>query len=140
MTVPVSVRRQSETALELARFLGTLDAVRTVHYPWLESSPTFELARRQMSGGGGLVSFEIAGGLRRARAFVDALELIPITASFGGTETTVSIPAEMTMDRGELARGERELRDVLVRLSVGLEYVDELKADLSRGDEAARSH
>jgi len=142
-TLGVRVRQQSAQALELARFLESQPQVRRVHYPWLDSSPYVEVARRQMRAGGDVLSFELDGDLATARAFLSALRVIPIATSLGGVESLIEIPAELDFgeeDLGEEAAKESGIAPHLVRLSVGIEDLDDLKADLRRGLEAAARH
>lgn len=140
-TLGVRVQKQSDSALAIARFLESKDVVENVRYPWLESSPGHETARRQMRGGGGVVSFELKGGYAAARKFVDALQLIPVATSLGGVETIIEIPADLDFSEGELGDTSRGLgiASGLIRLSVGIEDLDDLLADLSLGLEAAAS-
>ncbi|MCZ6726693.1 MAG: aminotransferase class I/II-fold pyridoxal phosphate-dependent enzyme [Acidobacteria bacterium] len=140
-TLGVRVERQCQTALALARFLEGHPAIRQVHYPFLESSPFFELASRQMRGGGGVVSFEVAGGLDEARAFVDSLELIPIATSLGGVESLIEIPMELDFSEAELGSAAHDtgISPGLIRLSVGLEDLADLQEDLERGLEAVQA-
>jgi len=134
-TLGVRVQRQCETALRLAQFLQGQPGVRAVHYPWLETSPYHALARRQMRAAGGVLSFDVQGGLPAARAFLDALELIPIATSLGGVETLIEIPAELDFNEDEMGAevAKTGLTPALIRLSVGLEDVDDLLGDLKRG-------
>jgi cystathionine beta-lyase/cystathionine gamma-synthase len=134
-TLGLRVQRQSDTALSLARFLEGRPGVEAVHYPWLESSPSSDLARRQMRGGGGVLSFEVSGGLEGARRFLDALRLIPIATSLGGVETVIEVPSELDFSAQELgeAADATGIRPGLIRLSVGTEDLEDLRADLEQG-------
>ncbi|MCZ6916596.1 MAG: aminotransferase class I/II-fold pyridoxal phosphate-dependent enzyme [Gemmatimonadetes bacterium] len=140
-TLGVRVQRQCDTALALARFLVQQDGIVQVHYPWLEGSAYVELARKQMRGGGGVVSFEVAGGLAGARRFVDVLRLIPVATSLGGVESVIEVPSELDFSERELgaAASLTGIRPGLIRLSVGLEDVHDLEADLCLGVGAAVS-
>jgi cystathionine beta-lyase/cystathionine gamma-synthase len=140
-TLAVRVERQSHTALQLAQSLEGERGIRRVHYPWLASSPFHDLARRQMRGGGGVVSFEVEEGLSGARTFVDALETIAIATSLGGVETTIEVPWELDFSDEELgeAAAETGVTPGLVRLSVGIEDVQDLEEDLRRGARALRA-
>lgn len=131
-TLALRVGRQSETALALAQFLERRKEVERVYYPGLESHPRHELARRQMDGFGGVLSFELVGGFDAAVALMEAVKLIQLAVSLGGVESLIQHPASMT--HGMLP--EEEIRKAgiapgLVRLSVGLESADDLKQDLS---------
>lgn len=134
-TLGVRVEKQSRNALQLAQSLEGARGIRQVHYPWLQSSPWYRLARRQMRGGGGVVSFEVEGGLEAARAFVDSLQVIPIATSLGGVETTIEVPWELDFSDQELgdAASESGVTPGLIRMSVGIEDVEDLAEDLKRG-------
>ncbi|MEE9463976.1 MAG: aminotransferase class I/II-fold pyridoxal phosphate-dependent enzyme [Candidatus Neomarinimicrobiota bacterium] len=134
-TLGIRVQRQCDTALELARFLETNEVIEKVHYPWLGSSPYYDLAHRQMAGGGGVLSFQVAGGTAGARALLDGLELIPTATSLGGVESLIELPTDLDFSGEELgtAGAEVQVPSNLVRLSVGLEDPVDLIADLQRG-------
>ncbi len=134
-TLGVRVKRQCESALKIARFLEKSDRVESVHYPWLESSPYYALARKQMRGGGGVLSFEVSGGAGAARAFLDALRLIPIATSLGGVESVIEIPADLDYHAGtaEEKPSKKEVSPSLIRLSVGLEDEEDLLRDIGNG-------
>jgi methionine-gamma-lyase len=139
-TLGVRVQRQCDTALEVARFLESQEGIVGVNYPWLESSPYFALAKQQMRGGGGVLAFEVDGGLKGARAFLDALELIPVASSLGGVETVIEIPYELDFSEEELgeAAGATGISLGLIRLAVGIEDAGDLISDLQRGVAALR--
>ncbi len=141
-TLAVRVQRQCDIALELARFLEEHEEIARVHYPLLDSSPYREVASRQMRGGGGVLSFEVRGGIEPARAFVNALEFIPIATSLGGIETTTEIPYELDFNEEELgeAAAHTGIEPGLVRLSAGIEDVDDLRKDLRLALAAAGKH
>lgn len=141
-TLGIRVQRQCDTALAVAQFLESQEGVIAVHYPWLESSPYCALARQQMRGGGGVASFEVEGGLSGARAFLDALQLIPVASSLGGVETVIEIPYELDFSEEELgeAAAQTGISPGLIRLAVGIEDVADLTDDLSRGVAALKSH
>ena len=132
-TFPLRVERQNESGLKVARFLETHPRVQKVYYPFLESHRQYEIARQQMTGGGGVVTFEIKGNLSTAKRFLDALKLIYIGPSLGGVESLITHPAMVSYyDYTRKARYELGLTDTLFRLSVGIEDVDDLIADLDR--------
>jgi cystathionine beta-lyase/cystathionine gamma-synthase len=136
-TLAVRVRQQSESALALARFFEAHGAVATVSYPGLDSHPQRELASRQMTGGGTTLSIELTGGAEPARRFCEACRVARIALSLGGPETLVTHPATIV---GNLAPDERAalgVADGMVRISVGLENVDDLLADFGRALAAA---
>ena len=137
-TLPIRMRRHAEAAAELARRLEHASGVRRVHYPGLQSHPQHALGRRQMKSGGGIISVELAGGLDSARRFLSALRLFTLAESLGGVESLAEHPALMT--HASIPAEVREplgITDSLVRLSVGLEGVEDLWADLENGLRAA---
>lgn len=136
-TLRLRMRAHSEAALALAEWLAAHPAVARVHYPGLAWHPQHALAARQQSGFGGIVSFEVRGGRPAAWGVVDATRLISITANLGDAKTTITHPASTT--HGRVAPAEREAAGIgegLLRLAVGLEDPDDLKADLARGLDA----
>jgi len=136
-TLPIRMRAHCDNALELARWLEQQPAVTNVFYAGLESHPQHELAKRQQSGFGGIVSFELAGGRDHAWRFIDATRMISITANLGDVKTTITHPATTT--HGRLSPEDKDkagITEGLIRLSVGIEAIDDLKADLQRGFQA----
>jgi len=132
-TLPLRVRQQNRSAMVLAEHLEDRRAVSKVHYPGLRSFGQHRLARRQMDGFGGMLSFELKGGYRAGVRFVESVELATLAVSLGGTETLVEHPATMT--HGTLSAKERRHQGIdesLVRVSVGLEDVDDLIEDFDR--------
>lgn len=132
-TLPIRLARQSRTALRLARFLESHPAVAGVNYPGLESHPQHELATRQMSDFGGVLSFDLTGGVESGRHFLEAVLLAQMATSLGGPETLVTSPA-LTTHAGLgpdelLAAG---ITPGLIRVSVGLEHEDDLIADFTQ--------
>lgn len=137
-TLDLRVRRQNESALRLAQWLEAQPSVERVYYPGLQSHPDFNIAREQMRGFGGVVSFLVKGGLDEASRVVDACRLATLAPSLGGVETLIEQPALMSYY--ELTSEERAaigIRDNLIRLSVGVEDVEDLIADLSQALAAA---
>jgi len=134
-TLGARVQRQCDNAIEVARFLASQKGIKAVHYPWLEGSPYHDLAKKQMRGGGGVLSFEVTGDLEGARNFLSALELIPVATSLGGVETVIEIPFELDFCSQELGEAAEEtgINPSLIRLSVGIEDIDDLIGDLKRG-------
>ncbi|MEJ2060275.1 MAG: O-succinylhomoserine sulfhydrylase [Gammaproteobacteria bacterium] len=133
-TLSLRMERHSRNAFEVAAWLEDQPNVRRVYYPGLSSHPQHELARRQQSGYGGIVSFELTGGKEAAWHLIDQTQLLSITANLGDTKTTITHPATTT--HGRLAPEQREeagISDGLIRLAVGLESVEDIKADLARG-------
>lgn len=136
-TLRLRMRAHSDNALELARWLEGRPNVVRVHYPGLESHPQHALAARQQSGFGGILAFEVAGGREAAWRLIDAVRLMSITANLGDAKSTITHPASTTHGRLTPAqRAEAGVGEGLIRLSVGLEEVADLRADLARGLEA----
>jgi cystathionine beta-lyase/cystathionine gamma-synthase len=136
-TLGVRVRQQSATARALAEHLEAHPGVVAVSYPGLASHPQRDLAKRQMSSGGTLVTFELAGGLDAARRFCASTEIARIALSLGGPETLVTHPATIAGHLTPAERAEMGITDGLVRISVGLEDLADLSADLDRALAAA---
>ncbi len=133
-TLPVRMRQHEATAQVIAEYLADHDAVTDVHYPGLPSHPQHDLASEQMDGYGGVLSFELDGTIDDARAFLDGLEEIPLAVSLGGVESLIEHPAGMTHEPiPRETRLEHGITDTLIRLSVGIEAVEDLIADLDRG-------
>ena len=133
-TLQLRMRAHCTAAEALAHWLEAQPGVERVHYPGLATHPQHDLAARQQSGFGGLLSFEVAGGREAAWRVIDAVELISITANLGDAKSTITHPASTT--HGRLDQAQRDamgIREGLVRVSVGLEEMDDLKADLARG-------
>ncbi len=138
-TLPQRVRQQNASAQALAEFLEDHAAVERVHYPGLKTFPQHALAKRQMDGFGGMLSFEVKGGRPAGVRFVESVEVATLAVSLGGPETLVQHPASMT--HGPLTEEERELSgisDGLIRVSVGLEHLDDLIADFAQAMKRAR--
>jgi cystathionine gamma-synthase len=132
-TFPLRVRQQNESALQVARFLENHPHIKRVYYPFLESHPHYSIAKKQMSGGGGVVTFEIKGNLNTAKRFLDSLKLCFIGASLGGVETLITHPAMVSYyDYSRKKRYELGLIDTLFRLAVGIEDVEDIIADLDQ--------
>ncbi len=133
-TLSLRMKAHSASALALARWLDEQRAVRRVYYPGLENHPQHELASRQQSDFGGLVAFEVDGDRDAAWSVVDSTELLSITANLGDVKSTITHPATTTHSRlSPEARQAAGISDGLLRISVGLEEVEDLKADLGRG-------
>ncbi len=133
-TLPIRMRQHQHSALAVARYLEQHSAVRRVRYPGLESHPQYELARRQMSGFSGLLSFELAlEDLERIKAFVNALEIFQLGVSWGGHESLVYAPAisySKELPREQFAAMGISAGDI--RISVGLEAAEDLVSDLEQ--------
>ncbi len=133
-TLSLRMRAHCSSALSLAQWLEQQPGIARVHHPGLASHPQHELAGRQQSDYGGIVSFELDGGQPEAWIFIDALRVFSITANLGDTKSTVTHPATTT--HGRLTPEQREaagISDGLIRLAVGLESLDDLRADLACG-------
>ena len=133
-TLRLRMEAQSASALALAQWLDTQPWVSRVYYPGLPSHPQHELACRQQRLPGAIVSFDVHGGREAAWRLIDATQLISITANLGDTKTTITHPASTTHGRiSAEARAAMGIQEGLLRVAVGLESLDDLKADLSRG-------
>lgn len=132
-TLAVRMQAHERNALHLARLLEKHPKVERLYYPGLESHPQHKLARRQMSGFSGMISFEIAGGYPAVEQFISRLKLFLLAESLGGVESLVCYPPKMThsaLDPAERKR--RGIHDNLIRLSVGIEHIADLEEDLAR--------
>ena len=139
-TLQVRMRQHEETASLLARVLNEQDGVRCVYYPGLETHAGHAIARRQQSGFGGMISFEIDGGEPAVRAFVNELRYFSLAESLGGVESLVCHPPSMThAPVSPEALAEAGISQSLIRLSVGLEASEDLVDDVLRALEAART-
>lgn len=124
-TLPVRVRRHSENALAVAAWLSSHPRVQTVRYPWLPSHPQYAIAQRQMSGGGGMLSIDVAGSRGDAVAVVGRVRLFTPATSLGGVESLIE-------HRASIEGAFTSAPPTLLRLSVGLEHPDDLIADLDQ--------
>jgi cystathionine beta-lyase/cystathionine gamma-synthase len=130
-TMAVRVERQNASALRVAEFLASHPKVKRVHYPFLPVHPQFDLARRQLKGGGAVLSLEVDGSGQDARDFAEALSLFTLAPSLGGVDSLVTLP--VVTSHAMIRADEREKMGVteqMVRLSVGIENVDDQIADL----------
>ena len=132
-TLDLRVKKHNENGLAVARFLAKHRKVKSVYYPGLPSHPNYRAARRQLSGFGGVVSFEVKGNTKAVGRFMDALTIPYLGPSLGGVESLAYHPASLTFDQlsGE-ERAELGITDQLVRLSCGVEDADDLIADLEQ--------
>lgn len=132
-TLAIRLDRHCENALKVAEFLENHPNVNTVKYPFLKSHPQYEIAKKQMKLGGNIVAFEIKGGIEAGRAFLDKIKLCSLSPNLGDTRTIVTHPASTT--HSKLTVEERlavSITDGLVRVSVGLETVEDVIADLEQ--------
>ncbi len=135
-TLAVRMERHCQSALALANYLETLPQISKVKYPFLPSHPQHELAKKQMRLGGGVVTFELKGGLEQGKKFLDALKMCSLTANLGDVRTTATHPASMT--HSKLKEEERQAVGItagLVRISVGLENIQDIIADITQAIE-----
>ncbi len=133
-TLKLRMQAHSAAALELAEWLEKQPEVKRVFYPGLQSHPQHALAKTQQSGFGGLLSFELNGGQEEGWRLIDATKLLSITANLGDTKSTITHPGTTT--HGRLTpeqRDEAGISDGLIRIAVGLEDIEDIKADLLRG-------
>ena len=132
-TLSVRVEKHCENALKLAEFLQESDAVELVKYPFLESHPQYEVAKKQMKLGGNIVAFEIKGGIEAGRKFLNNIKMCSLSANLGDTRTIVTHPSSTTHGRlSEEDRLEVGITAGLVRVSVGLEHIDDIIADIGQ--------
>ncbi len=130
-TLAIRVDRHCENALKLAEFLENHQKVNWVKYPFLKSHPKYEIAKKQMKAGGCVVAFEVKGGLKAGQQFFDAIKLLSLSANLGDSRSIVTHPASTT--HSKLSKGERAetgITDGMVRVSVGLEHIDDIIADV----------
>ena len=133
-TLSVRMRGHCENALELAKWLSAHAAVDKVFYPGLESHPQYALAQKQMSAGGGLVTFTVKGNQQDAWDVINSTQMLSITANLGDVKTIITHPATTTHSRVEPeARLKAGITDNLIRISVGLESIEDIKKDLATG-------
>jgi len=133
-TLELRMFAQSERALELAQWLERHPRVSRVHYPGLESHPQYALAKKQQRAAGAVLSFEVKGGREAAWKVIDSTRMISITGNLGDVKTTITHPATTTHGRiTPEARAAAGITEGLIRVAVGLEAVDDVKADLARG-------
>jgi methionine-gamma-lyase len=137
-TLPVRMDRHCRSAQKIAEFLEACPQVVAVHYPGLESHPQHALAKRQMAQPGGMIAFDLHGGVEAGRRFIDALQIVTRAVSLGDAESLAQHPASMTHSTyTEEERKRHLIGDGLVRLSVGLEDEVDLIADLRQALESA---
>jgi O-succinylhomoserine sulfhydrylase len=136
-TLAVRVERHCENALKVAEFLEKHPNVNKVKYPFLKSHPQYEIAKKQMKLGGNVVAFEIKGGTEKGKQFLDNIKLCSLSANLGDTRTIITHPASTTHNKlGVEDRLETGITDGLVRVSVGLEHIDDIINDLKQAIES----
>nr|MUH41967.1 aminotransferase class I/II-fold pyridoxal phosphate-dependent enzyme [Zobellia laminariae] len=132
-TLAVRVDRHCENALKLAEFLEANDKVNWVKYPFLKSHPKYEIAKKQMKAGGCVVAFEIKGGLQAGQKFFDSIKMLSLSANLGDARSIVTHPASTTHSKLSVEeRAETGITDGMVRVSVGLEHIDDIIADVKQ--------
>lgn len=132
-TLPVRLEKHCENALKVAKFLENHSQVSNVKYPFLKSHPQYKIAKRQMKLGGNVIAFEITKGLDAGRNFIDAVKLCSISANLGDTRSILTHPASTTHSKlSKTDRLESGITDGLIRISVGLEHVDDIIKDLEQ--------
>ena len=132
-TLHVRVDRHCENALKLAEFLESHEKINFVKYPFLKSHPQYTVAKKQMKLGGNIVAFEIKGGIEAGRRFLNNIKLASLSANLGDTRTIVTHPASTTHSKlAEEDRLEVGITDGLVRVSVGLEHIEDIFNDLDQ--------
>jgi methionine-gamma-lyase len=137
-TLPLRAERSQENALALARFLRTHPMVSWISYPGLEEHPQHDLARRQMDGFGNMIAIGVKGGLEAGKAMMNHVQVFTLAVSLGGVESLIEHPASMThAGLSAEERAEAGLTDDLVRIAVGCEHVEDLRADLDQALRAA---
>ncbi|MEO1052871.1 MAG: aminotransferase class I/II-fold pyridoxal phosphate-dependent enzyme [Bacteroidota bacterium] len=137
-TLAVRMDRHCSNALKLAEWLQVREGIVSVKYPFLESHPQYELARRQMKAGGGVVSLIVEGGVERGRRFLDNLQLLSFTANLGDTRTTATHPASTTHSKlSDHERAQVGILPGLVRISVGLENINDIIKDIDQALKAS---
>ena len=138
-TLAVRMDRHCANAMKVAQFFEQSSEINTVFYPHLPSHPQYELAKRQMEQGGGIVTFEVKGGLERATAFIDAIKMISLSSNLGDARSIITHPATTT--HSKLSEAERlsvGITPGMVRLSVGLEHIEDIVADLEQALETSK--
>jgi methionine-gamma-lyase len=127
------MQKHNENALKIAEFLESHPKIERVYYPGLKSHPQHELAKRQMSGFGGVICFEVKGGLETGKKLMNSVKLCTLAVSLGAVETLIEHPASMT--HAIVPKDERKkagITDNLVRLSVGIEDAEDITQDLEQ--------
>ena len=136
-TLAVRVDRHCENSLKLAEYLEGNEKINWVKYPFLKSHPMYDVAKKQMKAGGCVVAFEVKGGLEAGRTFFDSIKLLSLSANLGDSRTIVTHPASTTHSKLSIEeRAAVGISDGMVRISVGLEHIDDIIADIEQALEA----
>lgn len=139
-TLALRMDRHCQNAIEVASHFENHNQIEKVNYPFLESHPQYEIAKKQMKLGGGIVTLEIKGGVSRVHRFIDQLQMISITANLGDSRSIITHPASTT--HSKLSKEDRErvgITDALIRLSVGLEHQEDIISDIERALDLSKS-
>jgi O-succinylhomoserine sulfhydrylase len=132
-TLAVRMDRHCDNAMRLAQWLEQQQGIKKVNYPFLESHPSYTLARTQMKQGGGIVSFEVEGGYEAGKRIIDRVKLLSISPNLGDTRTIITHPASSTHSRlSEEQRLSVGITNALIRISVGLEHIDDIISDMAQ--------
>ena len=127
------MKQYNENALKVAQYLEQHPKIDIVRYPFLPSNPQYELAKKQMRGGGGMMTFDVKGGLEAGKRFINSLKLCTLAVSLGDTETLVEQAAAMTHTMiPKEVREAAGITDGMIRMSVGLEDAEDIIADLAQ--------
>ncbi len=133
-TLSLRMERSQANAMKVAEYLEKHPKVKWVKYPGLKSHPQYELAQKQMTGTGGMISFELKGGLNAGKTLMNSVKLAILAVSLGGVESLIQHPASMTHSKmDQQSREKSGITDGLVRFSVGIENIDDILADLEQG-------
>jgi O-succinylhomoserine sulfhydrylase len=138
-TLGVRMDRHCSNALKVAKYFEGNSQLNAVKYPFLKSHPQYDLAVKQMSQGGGIITLDLKGGGERAQGFIDELKMISVTANLGDSRSIITHPASTT--HSKLSEEERErvgISNGLIRLSVGLEHHEDIIADVERALDLSR--
>ncbi len=132
-TLAVRTEKHCENALKLATYLEAHPKVKWVKYPFLKSHPKYDIAKKQMRLGGNIIAFEVEGGIEGGRLFLDAIKMCSLSANLGDTRTIVTHPASTTHAKVEQeVKAAAGITDGMVRISVGLEHVNDIINDLKQ--------
>lgn len=138
-TLGVRMDRHCSNALKVAEYFEGNPELHAVKYPFLKSHPQYEIAKKQMSQGGGVITLDLKGGVQRAQRFIDQLEMISITANLGDSRSIITHPASTTHSKlSEDERAQVGISDGLVRLSVGLEHYEDILQDVERAIDSSK--
>lgn len=139
-TLAIRMEKHNENAIRIAKYLENHPKIKKVNYPGLKNHPQHNLAKKQMSGFGGMLSFDIRGGIKEAKRFLKKLKIFALAESLGGVESLIEHPASMT--HASIPKNEREkigITDSLIRVSVGIENVEDLIGDLDNAFNSLRN-